>query len=228
MRYNLVLGTNTLRYDDIKDLRMTESETKQQKVMTFYQKVLPCVAGKKKFKKLMHHKTISEVVTVSLEALALWIIFNYEEKWSTEGTTRESPAKFTGVTKGNKIYSGWDAAGIIKFNEFMEFVRFNRQEDDGVFEDAFKKEMIKDYEDRMIRKHNTSLPDDDVVCENDLDSKLSDVNKVIYTRDSRKSYNTPSSNDSTSLSSQSSVSASSYHSVPHYTTDNSDTYHETL
>ena len=92
-----------------------------------------------------------------------------------------------------------------------------------------RKKMIKDYEDRMIRKHNTSLTDDNVVCENDLDSKLSDVSKVIYTRESRTSSNTTSSSDSTSLSSQSSVTAaSSYHSVPHYTTDNSDTYHEEI
>ena len=225
---NKALGEKAPTYRDIKDLRLAASETEQKKVVTFYKKVMPCVAGKKKFKKIMHHKTISEAVTVSLEALALWIIFNYEEKWSTEGTTRESPAKFTGVTKGNKIYSGCDAAGIIKYNEFREFVKFNRQEDDGVFEDAFKLEMTQEHEDRILKKHNSTLPEDDVVCENDLDSKLSDISKVVYTRETRKNYDVPSSHDSTSMSSQSSVSASSYHSAPHYNTDNSGTYQETL
>ena len=132
------MGDNAPTYDEIKDLRNAKSEKDQEAVMIFHRKILPCVSGKKRFKKVIHEKKISEVVTVSLEALALWIIYNYEEKWNTEGTTRESPAKFTGVTKGNKIYNGWDLAGVVKFNEFMEFVRHNRDVVDGAFEDKSK------------------------------------------------------------------------------------------
>ena len=222
------MGDEAPKYDQIKDLRMTENEKDRKAVMMFYKKILPCVSGKKKFKKIMHEVTISDTVTASLEALALWIIYNYEDKWNTEGTTRESPAKFTGVTKGNKIYSGWDAAGITKFNEFMEFVRYNRKEDNGQFEELFKSEMRKEHEDRMIRKNNTTLPNDDIVCENDLDSKLADISKVIYTREPSKSYESRESSDSTSMSSQSSVSSTSYHSVQHYHAENSGTYFSSL
>ena len=226
--YFVGLADDAPTYDEIKELRMTESEKNKKAVITFYKKILPCVSGKKRFKKIIHEKTISEAVTVSLEALAVWILFNYEEKWKTEGTTRESPAKFTGVTKGNRIYSGWDSAGVVKYNEFMEFVRQDRQEDGGLFEDAFMQEMRKEHEDRMILKKNITLPSDDVVYENDLDSKLASISKVTFRRGPSKSYDSLSSNDNTSMSSQSSASASSYHSVPHYDTENSGTYFGTL
>ena len=218
------MGENAPTYDKIKDLRDAKSEKDKDAVMFFYRKILPCVSGKKRFKKIIHEKRISEAVTVSLEALALWIIYNYEEKWRTEGTTRESPAKFTGVTKGKRIYSGWDSAGVVKFNEFMEFVRHNRDVDDGAFEDEFKKEMRKEHEDRMIRKKSVSLPNEDIVCENDLDSKLANISKMNFNQEPSKSYDSLTSNDNESMSSQSSTSGSSYHSVPHYSTENSGTY----
>ena len=101
-----MLGDSAPRYDQIKQLRSTTEDSDKKAVMLFYKNILPCVSGKKCFKKHMHKVTISNAVSTSLEALALWIIYNYEDKWSTEGTTRESPAKFTGMTKGNRIYSG--------------------------------------------------------------------------------------------------------------------------
>ena len=218
------MGDNAPKYDEIKDLRMADTEKNREAVTIFFRKILPCVSGKKRFKKIIHEKRISETVTVSLEALALWIIYNYEDKWNTEGTTRESPAKFTGVTKGHRIYSGWDSAGVVKFNEFMEVVRHNRDVDDGKFENEFKEEMRKEHEDRMIRKKRFSLTSEDVVCENDLDSKLADISKMNYNREPSKSYDSLTSNDNASMSSQSSTSNSSYHSIPHYSTENSGTY----
>ena len=132
------------------------------------------------------------------------------------------------MTKGNRIYSGWNTAGVVKYNEFVEFVRQDREEDGGVFEDAFKQEMRKEQEDRMFLRNNVTLPNDDIVCKNDLDSKLAGISKMKFNRDTSKSYVSLSSNDNTSMSSRSTASASSYHSALHYETEHSGTYFEAL
>lgn len=166
----------------------------------------------------MHQVTISNAVTTSLEALALWIVYNYEDKWSTEGTTRESPAKFTGMTKGNRIYSGWNTEGITKFNEFIAFVRNNREQDDGNFEEMFKNKMLQEHEDLLI-KRNKHVHTENIVCHNDLDTKIASMSGMIYHSEQQhipSTCNIPGISDTASTVSQSSVSAASFHSVQNY------------
>ena len=179
----------------------------------------------------MHEVTISNAVSTSLEALALWIIYNYEDKWSTEGTTRESPAKFTGMTKGNRICSGWNSEVIAKYNEFVTFVRNGRDEDDGHFEDIFKHAMMKEYEDRLMKKNGMMHNTGNIVCANDLDSKLERMSTMIYERNEQKvprTCNIQGVSDTASTVSQSSVSAASFHTVQNSSSVHSAKYFEAL
>ena len=89
----------------------------------FYKHIVPCVSGKKTWKKQFHHITISNAVTVSLEALALCIVHNYKQKWM--GNKNEGQALYTGLIKENKMYTGWDNSGIGKYNEMCIFAKKN-------------------------------------------------------------------------------------------------------
>ena len=41
------------------------------------------------------------------------------------GNENEGQALYTGLTKGNKMYTGWDNSGIKKYNEMCIFVKKN-------------------------------------------------------------------------------------------------------
>lgn len=134
------------------------------------------------WKNKLHEVPISSAVTSSLEALALWIVHNYEEKWKSEGTTRESPAKYTGMTKGNRLYCGWSDAGINKFNEMVAYVRRNRELGQN-FEKIFQNKMIKEHEDNLIKKQKTTARNVATICVDDLDARLADTtSSMIYNR----------------------------------------------
>ena len=83
---------------------MTEDEEKKQSVYLFYKYLMPCVCGKKYWKSRYKKERISQMCTVSQEALALWILHNYEKKQTEGDGNKNVQALYTGITKGNKMF----------------------------------------------------------------------------------------------------------------------------
>ena len=115
--------------------------------------------------------------TISQEALALWCLHNYGEKWKIGETDKSVHALYTGVTKGNKMFTGWDDEGIQKFNEFCKFVKQNRS-DGKEFEYELQMKMIEDYKEEQLRsrRENARVP---VACFDDLDEKLQELPQPV-------------------------------------------------
>ena len=177
LNYIIALGHEAPTYDKIKNLRLTIDEEKKQAVFLFYKHIVPCVSGKKTWKKQFHHVTISSAVTVSLEALALWIVHNYEGKWM--GNENEGQALYTGLTKGNKMYTGWDNNGIEKYNEMCIFVKNNRMEGKA-YDDEFQARLIAEHEEKNLKKQGKSQDAVPIVCFDDLDEKLGTLPNAVY------------------------------------------------
>ena len=115
--------------------------------------------------------------TVSQEALALWCLHNYGEKWELGETDKSVSALYTGVTKGNKMFTGWDDEGIQKFNEFCNFVKENRSAGKE-FEYDLQLKLIEDYKEEQLsaRRENARVP---VACFDDLDEKLQELPRPV-------------------------------------------------
>ena len=138
---------------------------------------MPCVCGKKYWKSRFKRERISQMSTVSQEALALWILHNYEEKWTRGENDKNVHALYTGLTKGNKMFTGWDDEGIKKYNEFCSFVKQNRITGSD-FENEVQMKMIEDYKEEQIsaRRENARVP---LACFDDLDEKLQDLPRTV-------------------------------------------------
>ena len=163
-------------YEDIRELRLTVDEEKKESVYIFYKHIMPCVCGKKFWKSRFQNETVSQMSAVSLEALALWILHNYEGKWMNEENGKSVPALYTGLTKGNKMFTGWDNKGIQKYNEFCTFIKQNRIAG-SEFENEVQQRMIKeDKEDNASRRTDHSTISID--CFDDLDEKLDGMTRV--------------------------------------------------
>ena len=98
---------------------------------------MPCLVGRNEWDRQCAEVLISDFVSPSMEALGLWIIDNYSEKWSGGGKRTER-AKYTSVKQGNKLFGGWNENGIERFNNLIILVRENRNEDNGDFEQKFR------------------------------------------------------------------------------------------
>ena len=166
------------RYEQVKNLRCTVDEEKKRAVFLFYKNILPCVCGKKNWKNRFRNETVSQATTVNQEALALWILHNYEGKWLGVGSHKEEHALYTGFSKGNKMFTGWDNEGIQKYNEFCNFVRQNRN-DAPCYELELREEMKQEYEEEVLSKQMESdeLP---IQCFDDLDGKLQNLPRTAY------------------------------------------------
>ena len=216
----LVLGNKAPRYEEIRDLRLTVDEEKKESVYIFYKHIMPCVCGKKFWRSRFQNETVSQMTPVSIEALALWIVHNYEDKWSNEERNKSVPALYTGMCKGNKMFTGWDNAGIQKYNEFCNFIRQNRMEGPE-FESEIQMRLIEDDKEdvinRRVEQHQTTID-----CFDDLDEKLEGIPRIAQ-------HNMPlqttvfcntGANDVASTISSSSASTS-YRSAEYYNGGNS-------
>ena len=164
---NLASGNeNTITFEDIKDLRKTKDDLKRHKVFKFYQDIVPCLIGRREWEMKRAISTISEIVPTSLEAMALWIIDNYVDKWSRKGRRTEK-AKYTCITQGNKLFGGWNESGIERFNNLICMVRRNRSED-AQFEKEFLAYCQEEEECREEQKLEEP-PENNISCLDDLD-----------------------------------------------------------
>ena len=165
-RFQAIGEENAITYDDIKDLRRTKDSTKRTKVFMFYQDIVPCLVGRREWEMKRAVTTISDIVTPSLEAMALWIIDNYGDKWSRKGGRTEK-AKYTSVKQGNKLFGGWNESGIERFNSLVCLVRRNRREDTH-FEKSFLT-FCQEEEEKSEEKKFEAATENNVSCLDDLD-----------------------------------------------------------
>ena len=183
---SLVVGDdNAITFDDVKELRRTTENKKKHKVFVFYQEIVPCLVGRREWDMKRAVSTISEIVTPSLEAMALWIIDNYGEKWSRKGSRTEK-AKYTSVTQGNKLFGGWNEHGIERFNNLICLVRKNRSEDIN-FEKSFLAYCQEEEENREEKRLYIAT-ENNISCMDDLDDDDSSMGEDI-TEKTTKRYN---------------------------------------
>ena len=110
------------------------------------------------------NKMISDIITSSIEAMALWIIDNYGEKWLRWGKKTEK-AKYTCFKQGNKLFGGWNEIGIERFNELVRHVRKNREGDEN-FEDMFLKFCQAEDDEKNVKLTSEAK----IFCLDDLDN----------------------------------------------------------
>ena len=164
--------------------------------------------------------------TVSQEALALWILHNYEDKWTNGEHDKTVHALYTGLTKGNKMFTGWDDEGIQKYNDFCTFVKENRVAG-ADFENEVQMRMIEDFkaEQTRARRDNARVP---IECFDDLDEKLKEMPRTVQNNiplQTTLDCNSAISEVASTISSTSS-SSTSYRSAGYY--DTSETNEESV
>jgi len=113
-------------YESVKSLRQAETEVQKNDVNIFYNVLIQSVVGHRVWNKSKSRVLISDKVSVSQEATALWILKNYEGNWKHNTTEGTSVAKFTGSTRGNRMFKGWSSDGIEEYNLIIEHVKNDR------------------------------------------------------------------------------------------------------
>ena len=117
---------NKPSYENVSTLRKAASEYEKSDVYIFYDTLIQSVVGNKIWKKEKSESLISQEITTSQEATALWILKNYEDKWNNSSGTQA--ARFTGSKRGNKVYNGWSHEGIAEYNSICVHVKQDRVE----------------------------------------------------------------------------------------------------
>ena len=109
------------------------------------------VVGHKSWHKSRSKLLISEAMTISQEATALWILKNYENKWDNLSS---DDARFTGSTRGNRKFHGWSSEGIAEYNAITMHVK-NDRNNGHAFEEEFRDAQMEKLF-RAQNKHNDS------------------------------------------------------------------------
>ena len=114
----------------------------------FCNRILECVAGKKKFKAEKSKVLISNsCASVSDEAFALLLMVNGWDKFDflsdqskKDGDEDTPPTMFTEKKGRNRKLKGWSSEGIDKYNKLCHHVKKDRESEQGkMFEVEFKK-----------------------------------------------------------------------------------------
>ena len=162
----IALGENCITFERIRALRKTTETQKRADVITFFQDIVPCLSGRREWEMKRKNTMISNIITPSIEAMALWIIDNYGEKWLRGGKKTEK-AKYTCFKQGNKLFGGWNEIGIERFNELVRHVRKNREEDEN-FEEMFLKFCQAEDDEKDVKQEETTS-ETRIFCLDDLD-----------------------------------------------------------
>ena len=107
----------------------------------FYEDMVQSVVGHKSWRKSRSKLLISEAMSTSQEATALWILKNYEHKWNNNSV---NVAKFTGSTRGNRMFQGWSMDGIQEYNAITKHVIIDRKRGHA-FEESFKDHQLSKF-----------------------------------------------------------------------------------
>jgi hypothetical protein len=181
-------------YKQVQVLRGATTDEQKTDVYIFYEHLIQSVVGHKMWRKSRVKVLISDAVTASQEATALWILKNYEETWNNQHKTI---AQFTGSTRGNRRFKGWSAKGIDEYNSITKSVLEDRKKGT-LFEEHFKMDQFNKLNMNKRKNHTNQIYDvsaNDISVYDDLvmaESDMEDNQYASFTIDHEPSYNTQS------------------------------------
>ena len=126
--------------------RNIEGEEARKNCFVFYDKMLECTAGKKKWTrkaKVLGTVTASQDITPSDEAFTILCLENYWDKWmagrktamrGSENTengqdaTNKTLTKWTDSRCGHYQFGGWNDAGLVRYNDLYQECKASREE----------------------------------------------------------------------------------------------------
>ena len=130
-----LIATTAVDYESIiSDGRMRADS---EKYADLFDTFLPCVVGRKKWRKSVTTTLVSNFVTVSDEALCLVILENNRNSWinAVEGDEGHVGrlTKFTmdGCGQNARKHKGWSRDGWNRYNELYQLVKRDRESEAG-------------------------------------------------------------------------------------------------
>ena len=118
--------------DDIMEM----GRNKEEAYEAFCEYILPAVVGRKSNGSKFFVSKVSEVATVSDEAMSLLLLENAWDKWSAQHANpnnAEFPStKYShdGSGSANLVYHGWKVIGMTRFAELVQLVTADRKTDE--------------------------------------------------------------------------------------------------
>ena len=124
---------------EITKLRQSKSLKEMNAFTWFWDSLLECVAGTSSWGEQKHAKMMSDIVTVSDEAFALFLFEASRNKWIAEwenekrGANTEVPSALYGLGGrcNDKTFHPWDDAGIQRYKDLRDYVQKDRENDEG-------------------------------------------------------------------------------------------------
>jgi hypothetical protein len=137
-------GTKEIQAKAFIDIREPTNLLQQGYFNLFFDRLMPCVAGKKAWTgrdKIACAITDGGKITITDEAFAELCLLNYWDKWSAN-----RPAKWKDARKGNCSFKGWSNDAYQQFNSICNRIRAQREIDESkAMELVFLDYAIKQY-----------------------------------------------------------------------------------
>ena len=117
---------------NIFDYGSTEQEFKSNLTYFFCEYFFKCIVGSKAWKKEIANKKLSQIMSVSDEALAYLIYENNKTVWMRMIVTKnmkksDIKTKYTAERGGNVLNNGWSREGLLRFNTYVKWVKDERK-----------------------------------------------------------------------------------------------------
>jgi hypothetical protein len=148
------------------DIREPTNLLHQDYFNLFFDRLLPCVAGKKVWTskdKMACAITDGGKISVTDEAFTELCLLNYWDKWS-----ENKPAKWTDSRGGNCSFKGWSNDAYQQFDSICKRIRAQREtEESKAMEVLFLDYAIKQYG-RGTKRNRTAILDDGPEIFNEL------------------------------------------------------------
>jgi hypothetical protein len=99
----------------------------------FFDKLLPAVYGRLRWKKWIVVKKPQEFCSATTEALTYLLLENSYKKWIEyvdvdRKDGRKQKTRWTDNARCARKYEGWDKEGIVRFNELVGLVKVDRKD----------------------------------------------------------------------------------------------------
>jgi hypothetical protein len=126
--YTVILGepgTKEIQAKAFVDIREPTNLLQQDYVNLFFDRLMPCVAGKKVWTgrdKMACAITDIGNITITEEAFTELCLLNYWDKWSAN-----RPAKWTDARKGNCSFKGWSNDAYQQFDSICNRIQAQRE-----------------------------------------------------------------------------------------------------
>ncbi len=159
-------GTTAIRAEAFVNMREPTNLLHQNYFNIFFDRLLPCVAGKKVWTskdKMASYITDGGKITVTDEAFTELCLLNYWDKWA-----ENKQAKWTDSRKGNCSFKGWSTDAYQQFDSICKRIRAQREtEESKAMEVLFNEYAMKQYG-RGTKRTRSGILDDGPEIFNEL------------------------------------------------------------